>query len=49
MVTDLDLDDRMFITTERQAFITLKDHKENFINNPKCRLLNPSKSEQTNN
>ncbi len=30
---------------ERQAFITLKDHKENFENNPKCRLINPAKSE----
>lgn len=26
-------------------FITLKDHKPNFITNPKCRLINPSKSE----
>ena len=29
----------------RNAYITLKDHKENFINNPKCRLINPAKSE----
>ena len=27
------------------AFITLKDHKANFESNPKCRLINPSKSE----
>ena len=27
------------------AFITLKDHKPNFTTNPKCRLINPSKSE----
>ena len=27
------------------AFITLKDHKPNFNTNPKCRLINPSKSE----
>ena len=27
------------------AFITLKDHKDNFETNPKCRLINPSKSE----
>ncbi len=26
-------------------FISLKDHKENFENNPKCRLINPAKSE----
>ena len=28
----------------RQAFISLKDHKENFQNNPKCRLINPAKN-----
>ena len=26
-------------------FITLKDHKENFMNDPKCRLINPAKSQ----
>ena len=30
---------------KREAFISLKDHKENFENNPKCRLINPAKSE----
>ena len=30
---------------KKSAFITLKDHKENFNSNPKCRLINPSKSE----
>ena len=30
---------------KREAFIFLKDHKENFENNPKCRLINPAKSE----
>ena len=30
---------------EQQAFITLKDHKENFQNKPTCRLINPAKSE----
>ena len=29
----------------REAFITLEDHKPNFPNNPKCRLINPAKSE----
>ena len=28
---------------KREAFISLKDHKENFENNPKCRLINPAK------
>ena len=35
----------MFKTCERESFISLKDHKENFLNNPKCRLLNPTKCE----
>jgi hypothetical protein len=30
---------------KKQAFITLKDHKENFANKPTCRLINPTKSE----
>ena len=30
---------------KKDAFITLKDHKENFQSNPKCRLINPAKSE----
>ena len=42
---DLDLDGRVECFAQRDAFITLKDHKENFANNPKCRLINPAKSE----
>ena len=30
---------------KREVFISLKDHKENFKNNPKCRLINPAKSD----
>lgn len=30
---------------KQQAFVTLKDHKENFQNKPSCRLINPAKSE----
>ena len=41
----LDIDDRVFETTKRQAFITIKDHKPNFRNNIKTRLLNPTKPE----
>ena len=41
----LKLDEKMEAYADRQAFITLKDHKDNFSNNPKCRLLNPAKSE----
>ena len=42
---DLSIDDRVDIMAKKNAFITLKDHKENFESNPKCRLLNPTKSE----
>ena len=41
----LNLADRINTTAQREAFITLKDHKPNFQNNPSCRLINPSKSE----
>lgn len=30
---------------QRNVYITVKDHKENFLSNLKCRLINPSKSE----
>jgi hypothetical protein len=45
IATKLNLADRINITAEREAFITLKDHKPNFKNNPTCRLINPAKSE----
>ena len=45
MVTDLELQDRVFRTTEMKPFITIKDHKPNFQNNPSCRLINPYKPE----
>ena len=35
--------DRIEITGTGNSFITLKDHKENFLNRP--RLLNPAKNE----
>ena len=41
----LHLDDRVEQFNQRESFITLKDHKENIQNNPKCGLLNPAKSE----
>ena len=41
----LKLDDRIERLAGKDAFVTLKDHKDNFDNNPKCRLLNPAKSE----
>ena len=33
IATKLELDDRIDIITQKQAFITLKDHKPNFQNN----------------
>ena len=42
---ELDLEDRIFKTASRDCFITLKDHKEDFANNPKVRLINPAKPE----
>ena len=37
--------DRMHVNGSNGCFITLKDHKENFENNPKTRLINPAKNE----
>ena len=42
---NLDISDRVQRIPPKQAFITIKDHKENFKNNTKCRLINPMKSE----
>lgn len=41
----LRIDDRVETTATKEAFITLKDHKDNFDNKPTCRLINPSKQE----
>ena len=40
-----EIEDRMLINGTGESFITLKDHKENFNNNPKTRLINPAKNE----
>ena len=45
IVNKLGLEERVFKTTKRTAFLTIKDHKENFMNDPKARLINPSKPE----
>ena len=45
IAVELEIDDRMFKTTPRDCFITLKDHKEDFTTNPKVRLINPTKPE----
>ena len=41
----LELDDRIYSFSKRESFITVKDPKDNFENNTKCRLINPAKSE----
>ena len=45
IAAELKLDDRIEQFNQREAFVTLKDHKVNFQNDPKCRLINPAKSE----
>ena len=32
-------------TEKKNAFVTLKDHKDNFLRNTPCRLFNPAKTE----
>ena len=41
----VELDDWIEVSASRDSFITLKDHKPDFINNWTCRFINPSKSE----
>ena len=36
---------RIFVNRSNSCFITLKDHKPKFLNNPKVCLLNPVKNE----
>ena len=45
IANDLDIANRVFITTPRESVILLKDHKENFRNNPQTRIINPNKQE----
>ena len=41
----LGIGNRIEPMAQRQTFISLKDHKNDFENHPKCRLINPTKSE----
>ena len=41
----LNLSERIDSTTEKEVFVTIKYHKSNLESNPKCRLINPTKSE----
>ena len=45
ITTELGISERAEIYAEKQAYITLKDHKDDFYNRPSCRLINPAKSE----
>ena len=41
----LKLDSKIEQFANKKSYITLKDHNDNFLNCPKCRLINPAKSE----
>ena len=45
IAASLHLDNRIQKFPKRTAFVTLKDHKDNFHRNTPCRLINPAKSE----
>ena len=45
IVEKLSIGNRIECMKKREAFLSLKDCKENFENNPKCRLINPAKSD----
>ena len=43
IVKKLGLEERVFETTKQQCFATLKDHKDNFTEDPSVRLINGTK------
>ena len=45
LMKDKDVLNRMLTNGKNECFITLKDHKPNFKNNPKVRLINQAKNE----
>ena len=45
ITTNLGLADRVEMHSRDVGFISVKDHKLNFENDPKCRLINPAKSQ----
>ena len=45
IVTKLGIEDRVEQLSERNAYMTVKDHKEEFPEKISFRLINPSKSE----
>ena len=45
IATKIKLSNRIKKLAETPAYVTLKDHINNFRSNPSCRLINPSKNE----
>ena len=45
IATTLDIEDRVFKTSQQDCFVTLKDHKSNFKEKPQVRINNPAKLE----
>ena len=45
IVKKLNIEDSIMYIPRQKSFVSLKDHKDNFVNDPKCRLLNPTKFE----
>ena len=45
LTKNLKIHDRIKQLPLKNAYITVKDHKENFLTHPKCRLINPTKSD----
>jgi glutaredoxin-related protein len=44
ITTEIDIANKIETMTNTDAFISMKDHKENFCSKPKCRLINPAKN-----
>ena len=45
ITNNFSIGNRVDVMAKRDAFITIKDHKENFPSDVKCRLINPPKGE----
>ena len=45
IVKDKIIANRILVNDLNECFISLKDHKPNFTNNPKTRVINPTKME----
>ena len=45
ITTKLKIADRLDTLAQKEAFLTIKDHKENFPNSIPCRLINAAKTE----